>query len=135
MPFSIINRNPECKLYYELFGASNAPIKVLFVMGLNTSHKGWVRQIDYFSSQPDVECCSFDNRGVHRSSAPPGPYTTELMARDALLLADDIGWQSFHLVGVSMGGMISQHIGILAPQRVLSLSLIATRAVGGLVYH
>jgi len=133
MPFVTINRNPECKLYYEMVGKDEAPIKILFVMGLNTSFRGWKKQIDYFSQHEHAQCCSFDNRGVHRSSAPPGPYTTQLMATDALLLADDIGWSKFHLVGVSMGGMISQHIAIQAPERIISLTLIATRAVGGLL--
>ena len=90
-------------------------------------------QVAHFTAQPGFQVCHFDNRGVHRSSAPPGPYTTELMARDALLLADDIGWSSFHIVGISMGGMISQRLALLAPERVRSLTLVATRGIGGLL--
>jgi pimeloyl-ACP methyl ester carboxylesterase len=131
MPYVVINRNPECKLYYELLGNANASIRILFVMGLNMSHRAWMKQVDHFKDGDDIQLCHFDNRGVHRSSAPPGPYSTELMAKDALILAADIGWTQFHLVGVSMGGMISQRMSAIAPERVLSLTLIATRPGGG----
>jgi pimeloyl-ACP methyl ester carboxylesterase len=87
--------------------------------------------VDHFKSLDNVQICYFDNRGVHRSSAPPGPYSTELMAKDALILAADVGWAQFHLVGVSMGGMISQRMSAIAPERILSLTLIATRPGGG----
>jgi pimeloyl-ACP methyl ester carboxylesterase len=86
-----------------------------------------------FSKKLDFHVCAFDNRGAHRSSAPPGPYSTDMMATDALLLMDDIGFERAHIVGVSMGGMISQKIALQAPERVLSLTLIATRGVGGIV--
>jgi pimeloyl-ACP methyl ester carboxylesterase len=131
MPYVVINRNPECKLFYELLGNANAAIRILFVMGLNMSHRAWLKQVEHFKDAENVQLCHFDNRGVHRSSAPPGPYSTELMAKDALILAADLGWQQFHLVGVSMGGMISQRMSAIAPERVLSLTLIATRPGGG----
>lgn len=94
------------------------------------SHRSWLRQVEHFGALKGVQVLHFDNRGVHRSSAPPGPYTTELMAHDALILAEEIGWATFHLVGVSMGGMISQRMAAISPKRVLSLTLIASRPGG-----
>ena len=51
---------------------------------------------------------------------------TRTMARDALRVLDELGVQRFSLVGVSMGGMLAQHIAALAPQRVEKLALVVT---------
>ena len=59
----------------------------------------------------------FDNRGVGQSSAPPGPYTSRLLADDAKALVDHLGISGFHLMGVSMGGMIAQEYALAHPGR------------------
>src|SRR5271168_3360552 len=52
------------------------------------------------------------------------------MAKDALALIDHLNWSQCHVVGVSMGGMIAVEFALLAPERVLSLSLLATHTGG-----
>ena len=54
------------------------------------------------------------------------------MAKDALALIDHLAWFQCHVVGVSMGGMVALELAIIAPERILSLVLLATHA-GGLV--
>ncbi len=53
------------------------------------------------------------------------------MARDALALADELELDSFHLLGVSMGGAIAQEIALQAPERVRTLTLAVTFPTGG----
>ena len=77
------------------------------------------------------QCVSYDNRGSNRSSAPvTRHYTTIQMAKDALALIDHLQWSRCHVVGISMGGMIALELALLAPLRILSLSLLATHAGG-----
>ena len=60
-------------------------------------------------------------------------YSLQDMAKDALGILDALGISQAHIVGVSMGGMISQRIAITAPKRVLSLtSIMSTSAAPGL---
>ncbi|KAK3247387.1 hypothetical protein CYMTET_43110 [Cymbomonas tetramitiformis] len=80
----------------------------------------------------------FDNRGIGESYIPRsasehlayGPYTMEQMAEDVLCLASHLGWNRFHLLGISMGGMIAQRTAILGPTRIDKLVLLCTTADG-----
>jgi 3-oxoadipate enol-lactonase len=100
---------------------------VLLVMGLGTPRIGWFPQFAYLTQHYDV--ASFDNRGVGETVAA-SPWTLNDMASDAVGLADAIGFDRFHLVGISMGGMISQEVVLASPDRVRSLTLIATSPGG-----
>ena len=115
--------------------AGDAGPDVLLVMGLGMRGNVWRPQIDRLRG--DHRLVWFDNRGIGESGALTGLPTIRDFARDALRVADDAGLARFHLVGVSLGGMISQELTLLAPGRVRSLTLIATHAGGplGLVPH
>jgi len=52
------------------------------------------------------------------------------MARDAQSLMDAAGWESAHVVGHSMGGLIAEQLALDVPARVRSLSLLCTFAKG-----
>lgn len=68
----------------------------------------------------------YDVRGHGGSSAPPGPYNFPQMTGDALGLLDALGVARTHFVGLSMGGMIGQHLALTAPDRLERLVLCST---------
>jgi 3-oxoadipate enol-lactonase len=109
---------------YDRAGSGDA---VMLVMGLGAPRIGWFPQFHFLSQQYDV--ASFDNRGVGETVCP-SPWTMADMASDVVALADSFGHERFHLVGISMGGMISQEIVLTYPDRVRSLTLIATSPGG-----
>jgi pimeloyl-ACP methyl ester carboxylesterase len=51
-------------------------------------------------------------------------YSLQDMARDAVGVLDALQIDKAHIVGASMGGMISQHLAALFPERVLTLTSI-----------
>jgi 3-oxoadipate enol-lactonase len=69
---------------------------------------------------------ALDNRGAGRSDKPFGHYSLEQMADDAIAVLDDAGADTAHVVGASMGGAISQIVGLKYPERVNSLTLACT---------
>jgi pimeloyl-ACP methyl ester carboxylesterase len=54
------------------------------------------------------------------------PYSLQDMARDAFGVLDALGIDAAHVCGVSMGGMIAQHMAALQPARITRLTLMMT---------
>lgn len=70
----------------------------------------------------------FDLPGHGRSAAPGGRCTVPAMAADVLALLDRLGVERFHYAGISLGGAIGQQLALDAPDRVLSLTVLASAA-------
>ncbi|KAI7371367.1 alpha/beta-hydrolase [Hortaea werneckii] len=122
-------RGGPFKLAYELHG--RGPSKIVWIMGLGGYMKAWQRQTKDFghTDSDKYSCLVFDNRGMGHSDKPLLRYTTSEMAKDIVELLDHVGWKdqrSVHVVGISMGGMIAQELGLLIPDRICSLNLIST---------
>lgn len=111
------------RLHYEVMGRASAPA-VLMIQGLGADKHGWDLQRYRLSLQYRV--VALDNRGAGRSDKPFGHYTLEQMADDAIAVLDHVGIDRAHVVGASMGGAISQIIGVQYPERVHSLTLACT---------
>ena len=62
-----------------------------------------------------------DCRGYGEAEHLDGEFSTEEVARDALALADQLGWDTFSLIGHSMGGKAAQRIVAMAPERIRKL--------------
>ncbi|MEI7547484.1 MAG: alpha/beta fold hydrolase [Actinomycetota bacterium] len=111
------------RLHYEVLGRrSSTP--VLMIQGLGADKHGWDMQRIPLAMHYRV--IALDNRGAGRSDKPFGHYSLEQMADDAISVLDAAGAQQAHIVGASMGGAISQMIGLQYPDRVLSLTLACT---------
>src|SRR5512145_2040280 len=93
---------PGADLHYELAGAGPP---LLLIQGVGVTGEGWRPQVEQLAAE--FQTLSFDNRGIGRSSAR-GPVTIEAMAEDARALMDACGWESAHVAGHSMGGVIAQ---------------------------
>lgn len=111
------------RLHYVAFGRASAPA-VLMIQGLGADKHGWDMQRIPLSLQYRV--IALDNRGAGRSDKPFGHYTLEQMADDAIAVLDHVGVDKAHVVGASMGGAISQIVGLKYPDRVISLTLACT---------
>jgi pimeloyl-ACP methyl ester carboxylesterase len=73
---------------------------------------------------------SFDNRGVGRSQPAAAKLSVPQMTRDTLALMDHVGWESAHIMGHSLGGLIALDLALGVKQRMRSLSLLCTFARG-----
>lgn len=62
-----------------------------------------------------------------RDSLPEG-FSTRDMARDQAAAMEALGIEKAHVVGVSMGGMIAQHLAVDYPEKVGNLVLVVTSA-------
>jgi 3-oxoadipate enol-lactonase len=88
-------------------------------------HSGmWDEQVTALKQNYRVLC--FDTRGHGQSEVPAGPYSFVQMADDVSALLDAVRIERAHFVGLSMGGMIGQSLGLRHPQRLLSLTLANT---------
>jgi len=121
MPLANLN---GINIHYRAEGEGDP---LLMIMGFSAGRIGWMPQIHCFRKHFRV--VTFDNRGAGRSDKPPGPYSTRMMADDAVRLMDLLGIDDAHVMGFSMGGMIAQELAIEHPDRVMKLVLACTYAI------
>ena len=126
-------------LVYERIGDTGAEPLVL-VAGLGQQLHSWPDAFCKQLAERGFEVVRFDNRDAGRSTHPrfrpaslpamfagrfpPEQYDLKDMAADTVGLLDALDLETAHLVGVSMGGMISQTVAALHPVRVRTLTSI-----------
>lgn len=115
-------------LHYIVEG--EGPRTLMLVNGLADDCETWGGQTPAFLDA-GFKVVRFDNRGIGKSGRPPGPYTSRQMAEDAKALATHLALPPFHLLGVSMGGMIAQEYALAWPEDLSSVMLCCTYAEPG----
>ena len=108
---------------YTLEGPAAAPV-VTLSHSLATTLQMWDGQVPALAERYRV--LRYDTRGHGGTDAPAGAYTLEQLAEDARALLRALGIPRTHFVGLSMGGMIGQVLGIQSPDLLQSLSLCDT---------
>lgn len=109
------------ELHVEERGAG---FPLLLVQGLGYAVWAWRFQWDALAKRRRT--IAFDNRGTGRSFKPPGPYSIEQLADDAAALLGALRVEQAHVLGISMGGYISQLLALRHPGLVRSLVLCST---------
>lgn len=122
MPYQTVN---GIKIYYEEQGKGEP---LIFINGLAFPMDLWFAQIQELSK--DFRVIALDNRGIGQSDKPDEEYSLAMMASDTVGLLKALDIAKAHVVGLSMGGFISQEIALSYPDMVNRLILVAT-GMGG----
>jgi 3-oxoadipate enol-lactonase len=122
MPFAELN---QFRMHYEMTGPQDAPV-VMLSNSLGTTLAMWDAQMPDLSRKFRV--LRYDKRGHGQSEVTPGPYTIEMLGRDAVALLDFLRIEAVHFCGLSIGGQAAIWLGVHAPKRLKSLTLSNTAA-------
>lgn len=137
----------DVELFYEDLGDPMAP-PVLLVMGVGAQLPMWPDGFCELLVARGFRVIRYDHRDIGLSTkltgrraegsvyarvarylvgrSSPVPYTLLDMTEDARGLLDHLGIETAHVVGASMGGMISQILTATHPDRVKTLGLLMT---------
>lgn len=117
---------PYADLHFERAG-SGEPL--LLIQGMSGTRLAWGEPF-LGRLRESFDVTVFDNRGIGLSGPVDGPFTIVEMAQDTAALLDELGLESAHVVGISMGGMIGQELTLAHPERLRSLTLGCTYCGG-----
>jgi 3-oxoadipate enol-lactonase len=123
---STIDVSTGPKLGYVRSG-SGEPL--LLIQGMSGTHLSWGDPL-LGLLEPDFDVVAYDHRGVGGSSWVTDPFTIVQLADDAAALLDALGWDSAHVLAISMGGMVAQELAIRHPDRIRTLTLGCTYSGG-----
>ena len=134
------------KIFYRDYGPKDAD-PILLVHGLGAQLVHWPEHLINFLLDNNLRPITFDNRDAGLSSRfkkkpsivlgylryffrlpIKSEYTLNDMSKDGINVLDHLDINKAHIVGISMGGMISQIICAKYPNRVKTFTLIASTA-------
>src|SRR3954451_14904457 len=106
------------RLYVEETGDG---FPVLFVHEFAGDHRSWEPQVRALSRR--YRCITYAARGYPPSDVPedPAAYSQARAVADAIAVLDGLGVERAHVVGLSMGGFATLHLGLRDPERARSL--------------
>lgn len=113
----IINAN-GAQLYYKASGDGEA---LVLIHAFSLDHRMWNPQVESFSRHMRV--IRYDMRGFGRSSAPQDGVSYA-HAEDLAALLAQMGVESVHLCGLSLGGGVALDFALRYPGSTRSLTLV-----------
>ncbi|QJD82844.1 alpha/beta fold hydrolase [Cohnella herbarum] len=116
------------RIAYRIDGTAGKPVLML-ANSIATSMNMWNGQLAEFSLHYRV--LRYDYRGHGDSDTPDGPYSFDRLGRDVIELLDTLHIDRVHFLGLSLGGIIGQWLGIYAPERIDRLILSNTSSYLG----
>ena len=149
-----VARNNNLEIYYRDYGPAEGD-PILLVQGIGGQLINWPQHLIEFLIDNNFRPIVFDNRDTGLSSRVESnlfdkeninktiirnyiryylrlpiksEYTIDDMATDAISVLDELQIEKSHVLGISMGGMISQIIVSSYPDRVKTFTLIASTA-------
>jgi 3-oxoadipate enol-lactonase len=123
-----ITTGDGCRLAYRFDGTADKPV-LLLSNSIGTDLTMWDPQIEALGKHFRV--LRYDSRGHGSSDVPTGPYSLDRIGRDVIELLDALKINRVHFLGLSLGGMVGQWLGIHAPERIDRLILANTSAYLG----
>jgi len=120
-------RNGDVEIAYETIGPATG-MPLLLACGNATQMIHWPERFLAALIERGFQVARFDNRDSGRSThcAHLPPYDLRDMASDAVAVLDAQGWDRAHVFGISLGGMIGQVMAVQHPNRVRSLTSMAS---------
>ena len=110
----------DSRCYYEVLGQGEP---LLLVPGLGVTCRTWDPVLPELARH--FTLIMVDNRGLGMSSPKRPPRTTADYSTDLLELLDKLQLDRTHVMGLSLGGIISQRFAVDHPSRVERLVLVS----------
>ncbi|MFF2773526.1 alpha/beta fold hydrolase [Streptomyces sp. NPDC058052] len=125
---------PGTRLWVEEHGDAGRP-PLLLVMGALASGLAWPDELVALLAEHH-RVIRYDHRDTGRSTwaFDERPYPLSRLAEDAVAVLDAFGIDRAHVVGMSLGGLLTQLLVADHPDRLLSATLIGTGAVSATPY-
>jgi len=120
MPSARVN---GVELHYEQAGEA---FPLVFSHEFGGGYRSWAPQVGYFARW--YRRLTYNHRGFPPSEVPtePGAYSQELLVEDLRALLGQLGIESAHLVGLSLGGNVVLNLALRHPELCRSIVVAGT---------
>ncbi|MEM6702685.1 MAG: alpha/beta hydrolase [Acidobacteriota bacterium] len=128
-----IVQDGQLELWTESFGAAADPA-VLLIMGAESQGTAWPLPLIDELRKAGRRVLRYDHRDVGQSTVfdfRQNPYDLDELAADAVTVLDAWEIEKAHVVGASMGGMITQLLLARHPHRLHSATLVMSTPLAG----
>lgn len=114
------------ELYYEVKGKTDGGETLVFLNGLTQSTLSWAFVIPFFMDQYKIIVLDFIFQG---QSDKRGEYKNfDEHAKDVISVLNQESIQKAHIIGLSYGSLVAQHMAVNHPDRIGKLILLSTFA-------